>query len=525
MNVCFGLREEDAAEGSSMPEGNQVVRRAGGWRLDQLRLEQHMHATWHTAVKYQPGAASPFKTCILSNECTIVVRPPARMCDPCRRLLMRHAPFRSTLNRAQTTQLRPPTTAQLRAELLFLKRSRQAGWNRVAMEASKAIRREPAFAPRGPEETLKEFMGRNDVKGVLSTLDSFKHGTKGTTTQGHHPTTTAISMAKLILGNTALTSKQRQGKKIPPATMQLLRAVRLVGGEKVYNLLSANLNLPHERQIRKTIAQNAVNFQEGMCEDNFVTIGEIYKDIMTKQGISAGSVPSLMAEDETAIIAGVHWDAMYNVLVGLCGLLCKRKCTNVKDCRSEPPCPDTHACEPIRQMQMIVDADHTAFEKMQTFADNHRVSTHLRLVLVNPLHPDLPRLPCLMMGTCLTITCDEYIKPQWRQLDQWYDKHLLNIIGPQVGKSSDGDPRRRKAFITESAEPTDEVEADEERFTLDVDSFTFSSRIQANGHPMDDIHGRRLYPQLEEAHQRLGKPGTPVETGGACHQPDDARDC
>ena len=485
MSPCYGLRAEDTAEGAPVPGGKRkaIIVRAGGWPLEQLRREEHLHPTWHTSVRYI-STQNQFKPCIMANNCKGFVHAPAATCEACLGLMARRTAFRRTLSRSthHAYQTRPAqlTRGDLRDALKKVRRKGRDCRDQMAQRVSNAIHDDPLYPQRTTKETMEEFLQRKDVKGVLATLDSFKKKT----TLGYTPTTTAISMAQLILANTAKDVVKRKGIAVVPGAKQLLRAVRLVGGEQVYNLLARNLNLPHERNVRKDISKHAIDFGEGMREENFIAIAEMYTEIMTLKGIPFGSVPTMMAEDETAVIAGVYWDAVHDVLVGLCGLLCKKKCTGVTQCRDVRKCNDTHECTADKQVHLLVGCDDLSYENMWQFAELNRVSTYLRLVLINPLRDGVPRLPCLMVGTCLTFTCDGYLLPQWAILEKWYDKHLREILGPLIGHSSDGDSRRRKAMMKESKVP---VRRNGRgvwlRFTVHVPSFTFSSRYDL-GHPM-----------------------------------------
>ena len=519
MSTCYGLRAQDTAQGAPIPGGKYktTIQAAGGWTLDHLRQEDHMRETWHTSLRYVLKQ-NQFKQCIVANNCVGFVYTPATTCGACLGLLARHTPFRYTLYRANNLEGPRPskqTRGELRDALIREHRKAKICRDQMAKMASNAILNDPMYSQRTTEETLFEFLQRKDVKGIMATLDSFKKKT----TMGYTPTSTAISMAQLILVNTAKDAVKRKGIAVDQGAKQLLRAVRLVGGEAVYNLLRANLNLPSERNVRWDISKHAVHFVEGMCEANIVSIAEMYKEFFLTNKIKFGTVPSMMSEDETAVIAGVYWDAVHDVLVGLCGLLCKKKCTGVKHCREVEECKDTHECTADAQVQLVVGCDRLSYKKMWEFADANRVSTYLRLVLINPLRDGVPRLPCLMVGTCLTFTCDGYLLPQWALLEQWYDKHLREIIGPLIGHSSDGDSRRRKAFMKESrTRVTQDARGVWLRFTVDLPSFTFSSRFHL-GHPMmcmdqDFIHNiKKLINVLASQARKLNLGGDLLNLG------------
>jgi len=119
-----------------------------------------------------------------------------------------------------------------------------------------------------------------------------------------------------------------------------------------------------------------------------------------------------------------------------------------------------------------------SYQRMLDFAESHRAGTHLRAVIINPLLEGLPRLPCLLASTCLTFDTIGYLLPQWKQLEAWHNKHLLDVIGPMLGRSSDGDSRRRLAFMMSSLRVPQSLA---ERFTINAEGFTFSGQMTANG--------------------------------------------
>ena len=109
---------------------------------------------------------------------------------------------------------------------------------------------------------------------------------------------------------------------------------------------------------------------------------------------------------------------------------------------------------------------------------------------------------CLIAATCLTFTCDDYVVPQWKLLENWYNKHLRSVLGPLAGRSSDGDPRRRKAFSMSSTIKS--MPNINDLFTIDTPMFTFGTIMRTMGPVMnmdqDYIHnGKKLVNVLGSA--------------------------
>ena len=284
-------------------------------------------------------------------------------------------------------------------------------------------------------EHLQEFLNRKNFAAVVSTTRAMaltpEYATPGTSRA--QSLETALEVAGLVLRNTIGPGpRKRKGGRIPEHAMNLFRAVRIVGGERVYNLLRANLNLPHERTVHKQVCASKVPFREGPCESNFEILAEIYARAMDRHGIPRGSVPVLLAEDETAVVPEFAWDCVTDELVGGCGALCAMRCTHIKPCRQRR-CLDPHACVPIKRCTLLVGDDDTSYDRMFTHAEASRCSTYLRALIINPLHQALPQLPCLLAGTCLTFTADDYVIPQWEQKYAWHRKHLGTDLGATGG--------------------------------------------------------------------------------------------
>ena len=64
--------------------------------------------------------------------------------------------------------------------------------------------------------------------------------------------------------------------------------------------------------------------------------------------------------------------------------------------------------------------------------------------MINPLHIDLPPLVVLSMPTCNKFDHTD-VQSQWAKVDDLYNEHIKPVLdGGLIGRSSDGDSRRRK---------------------------------------------------------------------------------
>ena len=477
MSVCYGLQAECAAHRRKISNTGRTA-----FDLTHVRQEHHQHDTWYTAIRFVTDLNS-YMSCIMSTSCTGFLEAGQRSCTACGNMANGKHSLRSAM--ARTTYAGHPSKnlatysvlrGRLNKTLLANYKLRQQNTARL----SAAINEDNAFPACTTQSSLQEFVRRGHVQAVLRTLKDLTQETGG----GNNKTcAVAMSVAVHIITNCVLPPNKRRGRLCSPETTQLCTAIRLSGGKTLYSKIAATLSLPHERCIRKKTKQcgRDVFFRHGMSEENFVSLGRVYTKAMNRLQLKLGSIVCSMAEDETAVIKECGYDQATDTFAGTCGDLCSKKCNTKKECK-EAGCPDAHECVPHEAEPFIVGSSDTSFANMESFATHQKIAPYLRLVLINPHHYDLPRLPCLMVGTCLTFTAYKYILPQWRQLAEWYNKHLLPVIGPLIGRSSDGDSRRRKAFFERSI-PRSPSQTD--RYTIDTPSFTFSGIVTPHGILLD----------------------------------------
>ena len=78
-----------------------------------------------------------------------------------------------------------------------------------------------------------------------------------------------------------------------------------------------------------------------------------------------------------------------------------------------------------------------------------RIRTQARAIIVNPLHPMLPKILVLIQPTCNRFNA-AFVNHQWETTSQFYAEHLEDAIGPLLGHSSDRDSRRRSLMLTKA---------------------------------------------------------------------------
>lgn len=200
------------------------------------------------------------------------------------------------------------------------------------------------------------------------------------------------------------------------------------GGSRLANFVSLNIFGPELHSIYRWRKTEAVKMESGLSVKNFEMLASIYAN--TKQCIKIPTVPVLLAEDETGIVASVDYFADSDTLQGFCGKV-----------SSNHKCTDN--CE------IYVGDDEVGYNNIVSAFQDYKIGTHARAVIVNPLHPDLPKIAILINATCNRFN-SEFVREQWNRLECLYEAHLLPVIGPLIGHSSDGDSRRRSLMVQDT---------------------------------------------------------------------------
>lgn len=203
-----------------------------------------------------------------------------------------------------------------------------------------------------------------------------------------------------------------------------LEVIMLWGGPRLATFVALNFCGPEVHSIYRWHNQHRVHLEGGIKKTNFEALRDVYKQIMEKLGLS--SVPVLAAEDETAIIGQVSYSEATDELLGFCGIAG----------------PD-HEC--LEYFTITVGEGEAGYNIVTAFSDC-KIGSYARAVLLNPVHPNLPRFAILTMPTCNKFDTD-FVQRQWNDVQQLYQHILEPTIGPLIGNSSDGDSRRRKLML------------------------------------------------------------------------------
>ena len=135
-----------------------------------------------------------------------------------------------------------------------------------------------------------------------------------------------------------------------------------------------------------------------------------------------------MCEHETSIVKQIVYHEESDILSGFCGL---------KD--SDMP----HTC---LEDPSVTVGDDKGYDNIIEAFQNSLIATNARAILLNPLCEHLPKLPILVMATCIRFN-HIFVQKQWSMIKELYDQFIKPVLGPLVANSSDGDSRRRKLFL------------------------------------------------------------------------------
>ena len=135
----------------------------------------------------------------------------------------------------------------------------------------------------------------------------------------------------------------------------------------------------------------------------------------------------MAAEDKTAVISKVTYSQEMDELLGFCGI----KGAN-------------HQC--LDQFTVRVGDGEEGYNTIFSAFRNNIIGNYARAIILNPLLPNLPRLPILIMPTCNRFDT-EFVHRQWQDIERLFEGELEATLGPLIGHSSDGDSRRHKIML------------------------------------------------------------------------------
>ena len=268
---------------------------------------------------------------------------------------------------------------------------------------------------RSQQEKLKEFAQRGSLKAVCFHLNKAAN-------EGKLKDKTVLTSFLETVGHNLHVSSH--GKRYQSSLQMFYEVILLWGGPRIANFVAMNMFGPEIHTIFRWRKEHTKPLILGLSEQNFIVMQEIYLNTMKND---LPRVPVLIAEDETAVEGKIEYDQAKDAMLGFCG----RQGID-------------HQCED--NVEIVVGDGEHGYQQIVDAFQTYKIGTQARVMIINPLHPDMPKLPILMHPTCNRFD-SEFVKGQWDQTDHLYITHIEASIGPLIGRSSDGDARRRKLML------------------------------------------------------------------------------
>ena len=210
----------------------------------------------------------------------------------------------------------------------------------------------------------------------------------------------------------------KNGRRYSCSPKLFMEVLLLWRGPGIATFAASNLCGPEINSTYRWRNQHRVSLADGIVQSNFKILGTIYKDAMSN--IQVKNVPVLAAEDETAAISQVSfYSEATDELLGFCGV-------DGAD----------HKC--LDKFTVVVGNGEQGYNAIVNTFSDCKICSFARAIILNPLHPNLPRLTVLTMPTCKKLNT-EFVFHQWQEIERLSEQELEDIIRPLIGRSSDGD--------------------------------------------------------------------------------------
>ena len=171
---------------------------------------------------------------------------------------------------------------------------------------------------------------------------------------------------------------EKNGKRYQAPFKLFLEVLLLWGGPRIANFIKINLGGPEIHSIYRWHNQHHTELDGGIKETNFKQFSVLYKEAMARGKVAPA--PLLAAEDETGIIGQISYNQRTDELRGFCGV----KGTE-------------HKC--LDYFTVSVGEEEEGYKSIVNTFEQCKIGTYGRAILLNPLHPKLPRIAVLTMPT------------------------------------------------------------------------------------------------------------------------------
>jgi hypothetical protein len=253
-----------------------------------------------------------------------------------------------------------------------------------------------------------------------------------------------VDVIQSAVSNMRAKGLQGRRHKEHDRALQMYEVLLYRGGPRIMKFLATNLYGPMTSATVHGPLGKVPVYKAGLAGSREVmpALVRLFKDTMKPLGIPLGQVPFELSEDETNIKPEVSWNPITDELEGFCGRL--GECPEPNKCKCDL---EHHRCED--NFRVSVGPANTAFDAIVHWFEVCRVGSYARVIMINPLHPHLPKVPVFISCTCNRFSHVD-VQFQWDALDALCAKcNLVDVLGPCVGHASDGDDRRRKLMLAD----------------------------------------------------------------------------
>ena len=450
----------------------QMVVKNDGCNLDaSVLLDRNPGAEWypsqhhHFNVVQEDGLTVRHTGTFFSRACTGVASDiygqplHFQTCYKCAAVIHK-ADFRKRLETAhesggvQNANKRNNSTlgkAELRQKLKVGKEERDKQRWIVRTHTRSMIRR------RSRLDELKESMVRGDVgKMIQDILFIEKEGGWEEQKVLFHFLCDEVGVARR-----SQEGKDARGNRWHETTRRVLSTIRVQAGPRINALLRANIGAMSQRQTERHCKKTAIVFEvQNISPTNIQRAFDSYLAKLEDLGVPKDTTVIIeLSEDETGIIPLIDLLPSHDELVGTCG----KKSSN-------------HQCD--MGYKIVLGNDENSHKRVLDAFATCCVSTYARVIMINPLHHDLPALAIAAMSACNRFDA-QVVRRQWQLCD---DACATASGGERFlisGKASDGDSRRFALMLRDMCKPrsipaSNDKIAEGDAYKLDVPGFTHS---------------------------------------------------
>ena len=285
--------------------------------------------------------------------------------------------------------------------------------------------------------------------------------------------------------------RKSKGHRYNDFTRQLYDALKITGGARAASLLAHNLEGMSRSSMHRSKKKHTFKFYpDKPSRRTFEHLAKLYSGIKSDKNVK-GPVLCETAEDETVIIGKCEWDRAKDECWGWCGVE-----------------GENHQCDPA--FVHVIGDDNQAYQRLVDAFRQNRVAGFARVIMINPVHIDLPAFVVLLQATCNKFTHVNVLR-QWNMVKELYSEYLLPVIGPLVGQASDGDSRRRKLHLINA------TSVDGIRYCLDHENFTYSAKRSETG-AIENLFDQDFIHNAKKLVNHLKHPSRVLSLGGnLCH--------